>query len=125
MKYGCTVVCPYAEKTMGGSVSKDPELAVSMNSKNSNVVVPKDPNPTVPENFNSAIIIDRAGSTVGHYRKRHLYEIDEAWASEGPPLFFYNELPGLGSVAMGISMDLKWVNPLRSPLPLPHPSSTS
>lgn len=109
------MVCPYAEKTMGGSVSKDPDSAVSMNSnsavaknsKNSNLVAPKDPNPTVPENFNSAIIIDSAGSTVGHYRKRHLYEIDEAWASEGPPLFFYNELPGLGSVAMGISMDLK------------------
>lgn len=128
MKYGCTVVCPYAEKTMGGSVSKNPDSAVSMSpnstfaKKSPSSSVDRNSNPAVPENYNSAIIVDSAGATAGHYRKRHLYEIDEAWASEGPPLFFYNELPGLGSVAMGMSMDLKYVKkPLPSAVsPSPH-----
>ncbi len=63
--------------------------------------------PASPEYFNSAIIVNHDGATIGHYRKAFLYPRDETWALEGPNGFFGRELPGLGNVAMGIGMDLK------------------
>ncbi|OTA67273.1 carbon-nitrogen hydrolase [Hypoxylon sp. EC38] len=59
--------------------------------------------PTSPEYYNSALIVNQDGDTIGHYRKTHLYYTDETWALEGPG-FFKGRLPGInGNVAMGIS----------------------
>ncbi|KAI1776295.1 carbon-nitrogen hydrolase [Hypoxylon cercidicola] len=69
--------------------------------------------PTSPEYFNSAIIVDQNGDTIGHYRKTHLYYTDETWALEGSG-FYKGHLPGLGNVAMGICMD---INPYRFEAP--------
>jgi protein N-terminal amidase len=70
-------------------------------------VVETEKRPTSPEYYNSAIIVNHGGETIGHYRKRFLYPCDETWALEGPNGFFGSALPGLGNVAMGISMDIK------------------
>ncbi|XXH00151.1 hypothetical protein Hte_006493 [Hypoxylon texense] len=69
--------------------------------------------PTSPEYFNSAIIVDQNGDTIGHYRKTHLYYTDETWALEGSG-FYKGHLPGLGNVAMGICMD---INPYKFQAP--------
>lgn len=60
-----------------------------------------------PRNCSSAVVVNKDGKTVGHYRKTHLYATDEAWAAGGTRGFYHDELPGLGSVAMGLSVDLK------------------
>ncbi|KAI1762807.1 carbon-nitrogen hydrolase [Hypoxylon sp. FL1150] len=69
--------------------------------------------PTSPEYFNSAIIVDQNGDTIGHYRKTHLYYTDETWALEGSG-FYKGNIPDLGNVAMGICMD---INPYRFEAP--------
>lgn len=69
--------------------------------------------PTSPEYFNSAIIVDQNGDTIGHYRKTHLYYTDETWALEGSG-FYKGHIPDLGNVAMGICMD---INPYRFEAP--------
>jgi predicted amidohydrolase len=63
--------------------------------------------PASPEYYNSAIVVNHAGETIGHYRKSFLYPRDTTWASEGRDGFFGAALPGLGNVAMGIGMDVK------------------
>ncbi|KAG6356976.1 hypothetical protein INS49_014852 [Diaporthe citri] len=70
--------------------------------------------PTSPEYYNSAIIVDQDGHTIGNYRKSSLYRTDETWALEGRDGFFQGEIPGLGQTAMGICMDL---NPYRFEAP--------
>ncbi|OTA98295.1 hypothetical protein M426DRAFT_47733, partial [Hypoxylon sp. CI-4A] len=58
--------------------------------------------PTSPEYYNSAIIVNDEGETIGNYRKSHLYYTDETWALEGSG-FYAGRLPGIeGRVAMGI-----------------------
>ncbi|KAI0166905.1 carbon-nitrogen hydrolase [Hypoxylon sp. FL1284] len=69
--------------------------------------------PTSPEYFNSAIIVDQNGDTIGHYRKTHLYYTDETWALEGSG-FYKGQIQGLGNVAMGICMD---INPYKFEAP--------
>lgn len=59
-----------------------------------------------PEYYSSTITINKDGETVANYRKCFLYHTDESWALEGPDGFYEGEIPGLGSVAMGIS---KWL----------------
>ncbi|KAI1376594.1 carbon-nitrogen hydrolase [Hypoxylon crocopeplum] len=66
--------------------------------------------PTSPEYYNSAIIVNQDGDTIGHYRKSHLYYTDETWALEGSG-FYNGGLPGIGKVAMGIC------NPYRFEVP--------
>ena len=63
--------------------------------------------PTSPEYYNSAIIVNGEGETVGNYRKRFLHHTDETWALEGKGGFFSKKVSNLGRVAMGLSMDLK------------------
>lgn len=58
--------------------------------------------PTSPEFYNSAIMVNRDGETIANYRKSFLYAVDETWALEGRDGFFEDEIPDLGSVAMGI-----------------------
>jgi hypothetical protein len=41
-----------------------------------------------------------------------LYYTDETWALEGPDGFFKREIPGMGTVALGICTDIKCVNDL-------------
>jgi protein N-terminal amidase len=57
--------------------------------------------PANPEYYNSAITVNRAGATIGNYRKSHLYYTDETWALEGHG-FFGGIIEGLGDVSMGI-----------------------
>lgn len=58
--------------------------------------------PTSPEYYNSALMVNSDGDTIGNYRKTHLYYTDETWALEGSG-FFRGNLPGVkGNVAMGI-----------------------
>lgn len=63
--------------------------------------------PTSPEYYNSAIIVNNEGETIGNYRKHFLYMIDETWALEGDG-FGREFIPGLGQTAMGIC---KWFSP--------------
>lgn len=63
--------------------------------------------PANPEYYNSAIIVNSDGETIGNYRKSHLYYTDETWALEGPDGFYHGRIPGIGRTAMGICMDIK------------------
>ncbi|ROW02827.1 hypothetical protein VSDG_01610 [Cytospora chrysosperma] len=69
--------------------------------------------PTSPEYYNSAIIVNNEGETIGNYRKHFLYMIDETWALEGAG-FGKEFIPGLGQTAMGICMD---INPYKFEAP--------
>jgi len=62
--------------------------------------------PADPEYYNSSIAVDPLGDTIAHYRKAHLYYTDERWALEGPEGFYDGTIGGLGTVAIGICMDL-------------------
>lgn len=84
LKYDCTVIVGYPEK-----VDPTPKW------------------PTDPEYYNSAMIVNGDGETIGNYRKTHLYTTDETWALENPKGFYNGFLPGLGNTAIGICMDLK------------------
>lgn len=86
LKYDCTVITGYPEKV-------DPALKW----------------PTNPEYYNAAIVVNGEGETAANYRKTHLYYTDETWALEGPAGFYGQRLEGLGRVAIGICMDLKYV----------------
>ncbi|EFW99955.1 carbon-nitrogen family protein [Grosmannia clavigera kw1407] len=70
--------------------------------------------PTSPEFYNSAIMVNRDGETIANYRKSFLYAIDETWALEGRDGFYEDEIPDLGTVAMGICMD---INPYKFEAP--------
>ncbi|KAI1266607.1 carbon-nitrogen hydrolase [Xylariaceae sp. FL1019] len=59
--------------------------------------------PTSPEYYNSVIVVNPDGETIGNYRKSFLYYTDQTWALEGPDGFYGGSLPGLGKTAMGIS----------------------
>lgn len=71
-----------------------------------------------PENFgrfNSTVTVAPSGEIIAHYRKRFLYYTDETWADEGDSAhpasgFFAGDLGALGTVSMGICMDM---NPYR------------
>ena len=84
LKHDCTVVVGYPEK-----------VDVSANW------------PASPEYYNSALIINGDGDTVGNYRKSFLFYTDETWALEGGSGFFKGDIAGLGNVALGICTDLK------------------
>lgn len=58
--------------------------------------------PTGPEYYNSTIVVNGDGETVANYRKSFLYVIDETWALEGKDGFFVEDVPDLGTIAMGI-----------------------
>ena len=58
------------------------------------------------EYYNSAIVVNYEGETVGNYRKSHLYYTDQKWALEGNG-FFAQPILGLGGTALGICMDIK------------------
>ncbi|KAK0670838.1 hypothetical protein QBC41DRAFT_363732 [Cercophora samala] len=62
--------------------------------------------PASPEHYNSALIVNRDGDTVGNYRKLHLFYTDETWASQGRDGFFRGNVAGLGDVALGICTDI-------------------
>jgi protein N-terminal amidase len=84
LKHDCTVVVGYPEK-----------VDVSANW------------PASPEYYNSALVVNGDGDTVGNYRKSFLYYTDETWALEGGNGFFKGKIPRLGNVALGICTDLK------------------
>ncbi|KAI0884344.1 carbon-nitrogen hydrolase [Annulohypoxylon maeteangense] len=91
LKYNCTTIVGYPEKM---DVSRQW--------------------PTSPEYYNSALMVNQDGDTIGNYRKSHLYYTDETWALEGSG-FFKGRLPGIkGNVAMGICMD---INPYKFEAP--------
>jgi protein N-terminal amidase len=79
VKYGCVVVVGYPEKT---AVKPDDTESAKL--------------------FNSAILVNPQGETIGNYRKSFLYYTDETWAEESPGTFFSGEIEGLGSTALGI-----------------------
>ncbi|KAK3308890.1 carbon-nitrogen hydrolase [Chaetomium strumarium] len=83
LKYDCTVVVGYPEQ-------------VDVSAKW----------PASPEFYNSAIVVNGDGDSIGNYRKSFLYYTDETWALEGADGFFSGEIPRLGSVALGICTDL-------------------
>ncbi|KAI0150184.1 carbon-nitrogen hydrolase [Xylariaceae sp. FL1272] len=70
--------------------------------------------PTSPEYYNSVIVVNPDGETIGNYRKSFLYYTDQTWALEGPDGFYGGSIPGLGQTAMGICMD---INPYRFEAP--------
>ncbi|KAK6065467.1 carbon-nitrogen family protein [Seiridium cupressi] len=91
LKYNCVVAAGYPEK-----------VDVSRNW------------PTSPEYYNSVILVNEDGETIGNYRKSHLYYTDETWALEGSDGFYKGQIAGVGRVALGICMDL---NPYRFETP--------
>ncbi|TLD08743.1 uncharacterized protein PgNI_07449 [Pyricularia grisea] len=86
LKFNCNVALGYPEK-----VDVTPEW------------------PASPEYYNSCLIVNGDGETIANYRKSFLYYIDEKWALEGRDGFYDDYIPGLGSTAMGICSDLKFV----------------
>ncbi|TGO68921.1 hypothetical protein BOTNAR_0018g00440 [Botryotinia narcissicola] len=82
LKYSCVVTVGYPEKV-------DDALSRSSN----------------PECYNSTVTVDNEGKTIANYRKSFLYYTDETWAHEGSG-FYCGIIKGLGTVAMGICMDL-------------------
>ncbi|KAK4203257.1 carbon-nitrogen hydrolase, partial [Triangularia verruculosa] len=62
--------------------------------------------PANPEYYNSALIVNRDGDTVGNYRKLHLFYTDETWALQGRDGFFRSNVSGVGDVALGICTDI-------------------
>lgn len=72
--------------------------------------------------YNTAVMVDRQGAVLWHYRKTHLYEADEEWGcSEGEGFCTHDvdyarsgEEPLVASTAVGICMDL---NPYRFEAP--------
>ncbi|OTB18825.1 hypothetical protein K445DRAFT_19434 [Daldinia sp. EC12] len=70
--------------------------------------------PTGPEYYNSAIIVNSEGETIGNYRKNFLYYTDETWALEGGEGFWQGSIPGLGNTSLGICMD---INPYKFEAP--------
>jgi protein N-terminal amidase len=50
-----------------------------------------------PIYYNSACLVDRHGKLITTYQKRFLYQVDEAWAQEGPA-FQSIYVEGLGKV---------------------------
>ncbi|KAI0852298.1 carbon-nitrogen hydrolase [Daldinia vernicosa] len=72
--------------------------------------------PTGPEYYNSAIVVNGEGETIGNYRKSFLYYTDETWALEGGEGFWQGVIPGLGNrnTSLGICMD---INPYKFEAP--------
>ncbi|KAI8958641.1 carbon-nitrogen hydrolase [Daldinia sp. FL1419] len=70
--------------------------------------------PTGPEYYNSAIVVNGEGETIGNYRKSFLYYTDETWALEGGEGFWQGSIPGLGNTSLGICMD---INPYKFEAP--------
>ncbi|KAI1658933.1 carbon-nitrogen hydrolase [Daldinia decipiens] len=72
--------------------------------------------PTGPEYYNSAIVVNGEGETIGNYRKSFLYYTDETWALEGGEGFWQGTIPGLGNrnTSLGICMD---INPYKFEAP--------
>ncbi|KAL2211395.1 carbon-nitrogen hydrolase, partial [Sarocladium strictum] len=66
--------------------------------------------PTGPEYYNSTIVVNGEGETIGNYRKTFLYT-DEKWALEGNTGFFSDIIPGLGNTAIGICTPYKFEAP--------------
>ncbi|KAI1113753.1 carbon-nitrogen hydrolase [Nemania sp. NC0429] len=69
--------------------------------------------PASPEYYNSVIVVNQDGETIANYRKTFLYYTDETWALEGTG-FYTDIIPELGSVSMGICMD---INPYKFETP--------
>jgi predicted amidohydrolase len=66
--------------------------------------------PASPEYYDSALIVNGDGETVGNYRKTHLYTSDEAWALEGSEGFFNGTIEPIDNAILGISMDIKYAS---------------
>ncbi|KAJ9161216.1 Carbon-nitrogen hydrolase [Coniochaeta hoffmannii] len=69
--------------------------------------------PSGEDHYNSLIVVNGDGETVANYRKSFLYYTDETWAKEGGG-FYQGEIQDLGTVAMGICMD---INPYKFQTP--------
>ncbi|KAK4211420.1 hypothetical protein QBC37DRAFT_12710 [Rhypophila decipiens] len=88
LKYDCTVAVGYPEKAHNARQATE-------------------------ERYNSLIMVNGDGETVGNYRKSFLYYTDATWAQEGGG-FFSGQVEELGQVAAGICMD---INPYRFEAP--------
>lgn len=55
---------------------------------------------------NSAVLYGPDGECIGDYRKTNLYETDMTWAKAGNGFMTFNLPPPLGTVTLGICMDL-------------------
>ncbi|KAF5658042.1 amino-terminal amidase, partial [Fusarium denticulatum] len=91
LKYDCTVVIGYPEKVQNTSAL--------------------DTSTSLPNNYNSALVINGEGETVANYRKRFLASIDERWARNGQDNFLSRLIPKLGMVLMGVSSDMELIIP--------------
>jgi predicted amidohydrolase len=56
--------------------------------------------------YNAALVIGPDGALVYNYRKRLLYELDETWARPGDRPYPLLAVPRLGTLTVGICMDL-------------------
>ncbi|KAM7203752.1 Carbon-nitrogen hydrolase, partial [Rhypophila sp. PSN 637] len=88
LKYDCTVAVGYPEKAHNARQATE-------------------------ERYNSLIMVNGDGETVGNYRKSFLYYTDATWAQEGGG-FFSGQVEDFGQVAAGICMD---INPYRFEAP--------
>lgn len=82
LKYDCTVAVGYPEKAHNARRAAE-------------------------ERYNSLIMVNGDGETVGNYRKSFLYYTDATWAQEGGG-FFTGQIEEFGQVAAGICMDIKY-----------------
>ncbi|KAK3326468.1 carbon-nitrogen hydrolase [Apodospora peruviana] len=88
LKYDCTVAVGYPEKAHNARKAAQ-------------------------EHYNSLIMVNGDGETIGNYRKTFLYYTDATWAQEGDG-FYSGQVEDLGQVAAGICMD---INPYKFEAP--------
>ncbi|KAI0050415.1 carbon-nitrogen hydrolase [Auriscalpium vulgare] len=65
-----------------------------------------DGNPVDLVGANSAVLYGPEGTWIGNYRKTNLFRVDKSWAKPGTGFATYHLPPPLGTVTVGICMDL-------------------
>lgn len=112
-------ISPYLEPTASGPTTEWAKTTAQRLRCNVTVgyperTIPDNETDATSKNYNAIVTVSPFGEVLAHYRKSFLYYTDETWASEGDGTFFNGEIPALGSVSMGICMD---INPYRFEAP--------
>ncbi|KAJ6579422.1 carbon-nitrogen hydrolase [Mycena sp. CBHHK59/15] len=120
----CYVVAGYPERLAaeeGGPDCNDPTYD-ARDENESNVPYETDEDDGHLNGANSAVLFGPDGRWVGGYRKTHLFPVDETWAVPGTGFATFALPPPLGTLALGICMDL---NPNPRPRARSNSSSSS
>ncbi|KAK9464323.1 carbon-nitrogen hydrolase [Lipomyces arxii] len=106
---------PYLEPTCAGPTTEWAKRVALSHS--CHVIVGYPERADEKRTYNSAVVVDPAGTIIAHHRKHFLFSADEVWgASEGPSFtsFKFNLRGNQFKVALGICMD---INPYKFKAP--------